>query len=59
MITAQPYHVIGLQDLFGVSMMIPLYPKLIRNLGASPFLAGLIGNYDLDRGSKYTVVVIK
>ena len=32
-----------MQDLFGVSMIIPLLPKLINNLGASRALAGLIG----------------
>lgn len=31
------------QDLFGVSMIVPLLPKLINNLGASRALAGLIG----------------
>ena len=40
-------HVIAflMQDLFGVSMIVPLLPKLINNLGASRALAGLIGEY--------------
>jgi MFS family permease len=35
---------IGFMDLFSVSMMIPLYPRLSRLLGASPAVAGLIGS---------------
>jgi len=36
-------------------MMIPLYPKLVRNLGASPFVSGLIGN-NVMRGCSLLVV---
>ncbi len=33
----------SLQDLFGVSMMIPFFPRLAANVGASLTTAGLIG----------------
>ncbi len=31
------------QDLFGVSIMLPLLPNFMQRLGATPSVAGLIG----------------
>lgn len=34
---------ISLQDLFGVSMIIPLLSHHVKALGASPTVAGIVG----------------
>lgn len=36
------------QDLFGVSMIIPLLSHHVKALGASPTVAGLVGRWDGD-----------
>lgn len=45
---------LSLQDLFGVSMIIPLLSHHVKYLGASPTVAGIVG---MCYQSMYTVEV--
>ncbi|XP_034153543.1 major facilitator superfamily domain-containing protein 9 isoform X1 [Esox lucius] len=40
----QCVYVVGFMDLFGVSMIIPLLSHHVKDLGASPTVAGLVGS---------------
>ena len=37
------YLFVSIQDLFGVSMIIPLVSKHARDLGATPTMSGILG----------------